>query len=811
MVIVRRYFLHTILLLLLCAATATAQDATGVPDTTVQVSTSCHLSGRVIDEDQKPLPFVTVKVEGQMAGTMTTIDGKYSFDFQTADSVVIHYTLIGFEKKTKVLVRPQGKLTWNVTLRNSGTDMGEVVVSEVRRQMGSTQELSTKDLKRMPSTSGNAVEELVATQAGVATHNELSSQYNVRGGSFDENCVYVNGVEIYRPMLVSSGQQEGLSVINSDMVDRVQFSAGGFEAKYGDRMSSVLDITYKRPERHEGSVSASLLGASVYDGFRLGKVSFSQGFRYKTNRYLMGSLQTSGEYDPDFIDYQAYLSWRPTDKWTFDVIGYISRNNYRFKPKDRETNFGTMEDVKSFRVYFDGEEQDLFRTMFGALSLTRKLGSRSALTLGLSAFTTKERETYDIQGQYWLDDTNTSEQLGVGTYMEHARNLLTSRTIAARALYEFKPRGHDIRAGLLFKHETISENTREWEFRDSAGYSMPHYGDRLELIYNLKSVQDISSNRLEVYLQDTWRKELGIGVISLNYGARLSYWSWNKETLFSPRASIGFVPKKNDNLTFRVATGMYYQAPFYKELRDTTTADGATIVTLNRNIQSQRSFQIVAGGEYKFRVAGRPFKSTTEVYYKLQSRLNPYNVDNVKVVYYGRNEGSGYVVGADFKVYGEFVPGTDSWVSFSLMKASMTLHGKTIPQPTDHRWNVNFFFSDYFPGTERWKMTLKMAFAGGLPFGPPHSGLERMAFRAPAYRRADIGMSYRLLNNEDKHHRKPFLRSLRNVWLGLDCFNVFGLNNVASYLWVTDITNQQYAVPNYLTGRQINGRILVEF
>ena len=472
MVIVRRYFLHTILLLLLCAATATAQDATGVPDTTVQVSTSCHLSGRVIDEDQKPLPFVTVKVEGQMAGTMTTIDGKYSFDFQTADSVVVHYTLIGFEKKTKVLVRPQGKLTWNVTLRNSGTDMGEVVVSEVRRQMGSTQELSTKDLKRMPSTSGNAVEELVATQAGVATHNELSSQYNVRGGSFDENCVYVNGVEIYRPMLVSSGQQEGLSVINSDMVDRVQFSAGGFEAKYGDRMSSVLDITYKRPERHEGSVSASLLGASIYDGFRLGKVSFSQGFRYKTNRYLMGSLQTSGEYDPDFIDYQAYLSWRPTDKWTFDVIGYISRNNYRFKPKDRETNFGTMEDVKSFRVYFDGEEQDLFRTMFGALSLTRKLGSRSALTLGLSAFTTKERETYDIQGQYWLDDTNTSEQLGVGTYMEHARNLLTSRTIAARALYEFKPRGHDIRAGLLFKHETISENTREWEFRDSAGYSI---------------------------------------------------------------------------------------------------------------------------------------------------------------------------------------------------------------------------------------------------------------------------------------------------------------------------------------------------
>ena len=797
---------------LLCSAWSWAQEPVALPDTAQQAPLpSCSISGRVVDEEQKPLPFVAVKVEGQMAGAVTGFDGKYSFDFQTGDSIVLNYTLIGYEKKTKLLLRPQGKLTWNVTMRSTGTDMGEVVVSEVRRQMGSTQELTTKDLKRMPSTSGNAVEELVATQAGVATHNELSSQYNVRGGSFDENCVYVNGVEIYRPMLISSGQQEGLSVINSDMVERVQFSAGGFEAKYGDRMASVLDITYRRPERHEGSVSASLLGASVYDGFRVGKLSFSQGLRYKSNRYLMGSLQTSGEYDPTFIDYQAYLSWQPSTDWTIDAIGYISRNNYRFKPKDRETNFGTMEDVKSFRVYFDGEEQDLFRTMFGALSITRKLGARSSVTLGASAFTTKERETYDIQGQYWLDDTNTSEQLGVGTYMEHARNLLTSQTQTLRALYEFKPRGHYLQAGLHYKHERIRENSREWEFRDSAGYSMPHYGDRLELIYNLKSVQEISSNRLELFLQDTWRKEASLGIFSLNYGARLSYWSWNRETLFSPRASIGFVPAKNDNLTFRLATGMYYQAPFYKELRDTTTRDGATVVDLNKNIQSQRSFQVVLGGEYKFRVAGRPFKFTTELYYKLQSRLNPYNVDNVKVVYYGRNEASGYVVGADFTVYGEFVPGTDSWISFSLMKASMKLHGKTIPQPTDHRWNINFFFSDYFPGTDRWKMTLKMAFAGGLPFGPPHSGLERMVFRAPAYRRADIGMSYRLLNNEDGHRTRGLGQHLRNVWLGIDCFNVLGLNNVASYLWVTDITNQQYAVPNYLTGRQLNARFLIEF
>lgn len=772
---------------------------------------SCSIKGRVVDENGKGLPFVTVKVEGQMAGSMTSLDGDYAFDFQTADSVVLHYSLMGYEKKTKVLVRPRGKLTWNISLHPTGTDMSELVVKEVRRQLGSTQELSTRDLKRMPSTTGNAVEELVATQAGVSSHNELSSQYNVRGGSFDENCVYVNDVEVYRPLLVSSGQQEGLSVINSDMVERVQFSAGGFAAQYGDRMSSVLDITYKRPERHEASVGASLLGANIYDGFRVGKLSLSQGLRFKSNRYMLGSLQTTGEYDPSFLDYQAYLSWTPSSKWTFDVIGYISRNRYHFKPKDRETNFGTMEDVKSFRVYFDGDEQDLFRTMFGAFALTRKFGRSSALTFGASAFTTKERETYDIQGQYWLDDTNTSEQLGVGTYMEHARNLLTSRTQSLRLLYTLKPREHDFRAGLQWKHEYVRENTREWEFRDSAGYSMPHSGDRLPLIYNLKSKQTISSNRLELFAQDTWRHEASLGVFSLNYGVRLSHWSWNDETLFSPRASLGFIPSSNDALTFRLATGLYYQAPFYKELRDTVSADGATIVQLNSDIKSQRSFQVVAAAEYKFRVADRPFKFTTEAYYKAQSRLNPYNVDNVKVVYYGRNEGSGYVAGVDFKVYGEFVPGTDSWISFSLMKAAMQLHGKTIPQPTDQRWNLNFFFSDYFPGTDRWKMTLKMAFAHGLPFGPPHSGLERHAFRAPAYRRVDIGMSYRLLRPQEEGQRRGWGRYMRDAWLGLDCFNLLGISNVASYLWITDISRQQYAVPNYLTGRLINARLLIEF
>lgn len=786
--------------LILCPYLALGQE--------MQDTTQVHLKGKVVDDEQSPVSFATVRVEGQPIGTTTDLNGQYKLSFHTADSVVILYSMMGYEKRRRVLKKPVGNMTLNIVMQQSGKDMSEVTVAETRRQLGQTQELNTKDLKRMPSTTGNAVEELVATQAGVSTHNELSSQYNVRGGSFDENCVYINGVEVYRPLLISSGQQEGLSVINSDMVEKVNFSAGGFEAKYGDKMSSVLDITYARPEKAESTVAASLLGTNVYAGYGNKKFSLSNGVRYKTNQYMLGSLETNGEYKPRFLDYQAYMSWRPNTNWAVDVIGYINKNNYDFTPKDRETNFGTLEDVKSFKVYFDGQEKDLFRTLFGTMKVSRKIKEASTISLAASAFSTREKETYDIQGQYWLNETNGEAQLGVGTYMEHARNYLNSSTQTLKLAYEYAKRKHKLQTGLSWKHESITENAREWEYRDSSGYSVPHTGQDLQVIYNLKSVNEINSNSMELFAQDTYRTESRVGILSANYGARLSYWNWNNEWLFSPRVSLGYVPAANDNFTFRLATGLYYQRPFYKELRDTVTTNGNTEVELNKGIKSQRSYQIVAGMEYKFKMAQRPFKFTTEVYYKLQSNLNPYNVDNVKIVYYGNNCADGYVAGADFKLYGEFVPGTDSWISVGLMKAQMTLNGKHIPQPTDQRWNFNFFFSDFFPGSTRWKMNLKACFADGLPFGPPHTGLERNAFRAPAYKRVDIGMNYRLLNNEDHHMRHNVVK---NIWLGLDCFNIFGLANVSSYYWVTDVSNHQYAVPNYLTGRMINGRFLVEF
>ena len=787
------------------------------------------LKGLVTDDEGSPLELATVSCLDQGKVTMTNLKGEYSMTLQTADSVVVRFSMIGYRPRTRTLYKPQGTQTLRILLRAS-EELGEVVVTEKKRQTDQMEQLDLTDLKAMPSATGNAVEELIQQQAGVSTHNELSSQYNVRGGSFDENSVYINNVEVYRPLLIRSGQQEGLSVINPDMVESVRFSSGGFPAKYGDKMSSALDITYKRPKKLEATAMGSLLGGSAYLGYATkpdavthkSKFTMSHGLRYKTNRYLLGSLETTGEYRPNQLDYQAYITYDPNRRWTIDILGNISENHYNFRPKDRETSFGTMEDAKSFKVYFDGQEKDIFRTLFGTASLTRHITDSAHIKLLWSAFHTKEQERYDIQGQYWLDDTQSAEQLGVGTYAEHARNYLTANVQSLKLIFERRLRRHDIEAGVTYKWEHIKEQSREYEMRDSSGYSVPHNGQRLDLIYTLSSRQDMKSNRIEGYVQDTYRwstsrkakddedanESDGVGetFFTFNYGVRFSNWSYNKETIVSPRASLAIVPGANRDITYRFATGLYYQAPFFKELRDTTTVGGITVVTLNRNIKSQRSLQFIAAFDYRFKMLGqRPFKFTAEAYYKALSNLVPYNVQNVKITYYGQNLCSGYAAGLDLKLYGEFVPGTDSWLSFSLMRTQQKMDGQWIPMPTDQRYALNLHFTDYFPGTERWKMTLRLAYADGLPFGAPHRGIGKQSFRAPAYKRADIGMSYLAYKGN-----KTSAFGIKNVWLGLDCLNLFGISNVNSYYWVTDVTNRQWAVPNYLTGRQINGKVIVE-
>lgn len=770
------------------------------------------IRGKVTDDKQLPIEIANIKVEGQAAGTITDLQGRYIFTCESSDSLVVAYSMIGYQTRKKTFRNPMDTITVDVVLPAMDYTLEGVEVVDKQRQMGSTQQIKAPDQMRLlPDASGNGVESIISTQAGVSSHNELSSQYNVRGGNFDENSVYVNGVEIYRPLLVRAGQQEGLSFLNPDMVGSIAFSTGGYEAKYGDKMSSVLDITYRKPMEFESTVSASMLGGSVYVGYGNRKISLSNSIRYKTNKHLLGTMDTKGEYEPRFIDYQTYMEWRPTQKLSISFIGNISQNKYNFTPTDRNTTFGTLEQAKEFKVYFDGWEKDLFNTLFGSLSVNYTINEYNKIWLQTSAFSTNEEETYDIAGEYWIDDINAEENMSVGRYMEHARNYLEAdvQTASLNGVHFLK--SHDLRWGVEWKKEKVSDNQREWEMRDSAGYNIPHTGNNIKPIYSLRSKVSASSNHIKAYVQDTYKFTSSLGVISINAGLRVSYWDWNKETLFSPRASIGLIPEFNDNMTLRFATGVYYQVPFFKEMRDTVNNNGIASVVLNKNIKSQRSIHFVLGCDYQFKLFERPFKFTAEAYYKKLDNIIPYNVDNVRIVYYGENCAEGYATGLDMKLFGEFVPGTDSWVTLSIMDTKEKINGgDAIPRPTSQKYNASLYFTDFFPGTDKWKMSLRGVFADGLPFGPPHTGREKHSFRAPAYKRVDIGMSYRLLDNSHGYIRTGISQYIKNIWLGIDAFNLLDINNVNSYYWVADIYNNTYAVPNYLTGRQINARILIE-
>jgi hypothetical protein len=773
------------------------------------------VGGVIRDENGEAVELATVRIEGTAIGTVSDLKGRYSLKFNSRDSVTLVYSMIGHYTRKRTLISPKGNISMNITLPTAGYELGEVTVSEKRRQTGTMQNLDTKSSRLMPDASGGSIEAMLTSQAGVSSNNELSTQYNVRGGSYDENMVYVNGVEVYRPLLISSGQQEGLSFVNPDMTANVGFSTGGFNAEYGDKMSSVLDITYRKPEHLEGKASVSLLGASAYVGSGSKRWSWINGLRYKSNRYLLGTLDTKGEYNPRFIDYQTCFNLKLSDKWLLEVMGNISENKYSFTPEDRTTKYGTLASVKEFKVYFDGTERDLFRTLFGSGSLTYAINKDNKLTLRVSTFKTKERETYDIAGEYWLselDDSSTDDEstIGVGSYMEHARNYL-SATVGCYSISGVHTIERQIiKWGAELKSESITGRMREWELRDSAGYVLPRQDESPSAIYMLTSDDHINSTRISAYAQDCYKFISKTGLLTLTAGIRGSYWSFNKEFIFSPRASLSLIPSFDDNFTFRVATGVYYQAPFYKEMRNTAIADGNTYVELNRNIKSQRSIHAVIGGDYNFKVAGRPMKFTAEAYYKALSDLVPYNVDNLRVNYYGENVSKGYATGLDMKLFGEFVPGTDSWLTLSLMKTEEKIDGKWIARPTDQRYNLSLYFTDYFPGSRKWTLNLHGTLAGGLPFGAPHMSRANATFRTPPYKRIDIGMSRVIIDNTEKREAGGG-GYIKSMWIGVDVFNLLNISNVNSYYWVTDVYGGQYAVPNYLTARRINVRLTVDF
>ena len=781
------------------------------------------IHGKITDEKNSAMEFVTVGISGTAIGTMSKADGSYYFSAPYNDTISVTFTCIGYNKVERKLIDPDGDVTLNVAMQPTATVLQEVEITDFKKQTDQMQTISGEAAKLMPNVSGNGVEGMLATMAGVSSSNEMSSQYSVRGGTFDENSVYINGVEVYRPQLIASGQQEGLSIINSDLVKSIGFSTGGFSAEYADKMSSVLDIEYREPESLEGALSLSLMGGSLSFGQHAGKFSQLHGIRYKRNSSLLGSMETKGEYDPRFFDYQTNLIYRPANKWKVSFLGNVAINDYKFVPESRTTNFGTSTDAKQFKVFFDGQEKDKFETWLGALTVDYVHSKSTGLSLVTSGYITNELVAYDILGEYWLDQAGTTGdgsegsavggELGVGRYHEHARNRLKMSVISVGVKGYQGIGNHNITYGANLNFEKVDERSREYELRDSAGYTQPHNANYIQMVYNLTSVHWFSSKRASAYVQDTYKLPLKSGLLTINGGIRASYWGFNKEFIISPRANVSFVPENNPSWTMRFATGLYYQSPFYKEYRQPITDDyGNTKIILNRDIKSQQSLHFILGTDYTFRAYGRPFKLSGEMYYKKLNDLIPYEINNLKVVYTGLNETSGYTAGLDMKLFGQFVPGSDSWVSFSLMKTSENLNGVNVPRPTDRRYSFALYFTDYFPKIPRLKFSLKGIFSDGLPTTAPHTTRDQGYFRAPAYKRMDIGLSYALLPElGEGETRSGIFRHLKSAWLGLDVFNLLDISNVSGYYWVTDVNRIQYAVPNYLTQRQLNVRLTVNF
>ena len=783
------------------------------------------LHGRVTDEQGQLMDVVHVRLLRGSIGTLTNFKGEYELRVADSDTLRVIFTSLGYKRVERVVntravtanQEGQRRLQLNVQMQSNQAVLRDVEVTAQRQTTpGNMEHLQVDDVRNMRSTSGNAVEDMIGTMAGVTMNNELSSQYNVRGGSFDENLVYVNGIEIYRPQLIASGQQEGLSFINPSMVGSVDFSTGGFSSEYGDKMSSVLDITYRRPESFDADATLSLTGANASLGQRVGSFTQLHGLRYKRNASLLNSLDTQGEYDPIFFDYQTYLTWQwgAGKQWELSFLGNVAVNDYRFTPASRETSFGTTEVQHHFKVYFDGHEKDQFDTYFGALTLGYSGLRNTRFEWMASGFMTDEEVTYDISGEYWMDQAGSTGQsgLGVGRYMQHARNYLQASVVALTFRGSTQLGHNRLTYGITAQEEKISDKIAEWERRDSVSYSLPRDPDKLRVIENLHSAYKGTTTRVSYFVQDTYGWDALGGRFLLQAGFRASYWTFNDEYLFSPRASLRFTYGEQRNRQVRLSTGLYYQSPFYKEYRlSYKDQDGNMMVLMNPDIKSQRSQQIILGWDNTFRAYDRPFKFTAEAYYKDISNYIPYTVDNVQIRYAGENRGSARAMGIDAKIFGQFVDGTDSWLSLSLMRSRETYDGLTTPRPTEQRYGVSLFFSDYYPGHPDWRVFLRGVFNDGLPFYSPEGGRQSGIFRTAAYKRVDLGATH--VWTAQKYHfmTRRAWRHVREMTLGIDFFNLLDVDNTNSYYWVTVIGgdgstagNPTYAVPNYLTGRMIN-------
>ena len=815
---------------------------------------SMRVYGYVTDSDNRGIELVNVTAQGEqgiLQGSTTNKNGYYSLSLEGTDSLELVFSMVGYVTTRQRLVGHQDVVNINVSLPTDEQWIEEVEVRGIKRTSGTMDEIDAGTAHLVPDATGGSIESILITFAGVNQNNELSSQYNVRGGNFDENEVYVNGIAVHRPLLIRSGQQEGLSFVNPEMVSNVQFSAGGYSAQYGDKMSSVLDITYKRPDRFEGSVSASLLGASAYIGH--GDSTFAQmhGIRYKTSSYLLGAMPTTGNYQPNFVDYQTYMTWRVGSReseaergaWKMSFMGNVSLNDYRFKPDSLSESFGSYTNAKHLDIWYEGQEKDRFLTAFAALSATgewqKAKNERVQIGFDLSGFYTNERETFDITGEYVLNDKPAGEEesgtadesgtdngseigsfsnvnaLGTGVYHEHARNSLAAAVVTVAHRGEWQRGPNTLRWGVSGQGEFINDYISEWQWRDSAGYSLPNIDGPLGLFYSMRGSSTMRSARLQAYIENSYRWNTEACRILLTVGGRLQWWSYTNEVLPSPRASVEFIPGWKRDFSFRLATGLYYQSPFYKELRDTVTVDGVTRIRLNDRLRAQRSVHAVAGFDYYFRAWGRPFKFTTELYYKYMDRLVSYTVDNVRVRYSGKNDATGYAAGVDLKLYGELVPGADSWISFSAMSTRQKNidHPEWgwLPSPQEQRYSFSMLFQDYFPRLPQLVFHLKFIWNDGLPFSSPRNILTMKDFRTPPYRRIDVGATYAFNAKTAKFMRAESAKHVKEWSLQFEVFNLVGWKNVNSYFWVSDANGFQWASPNYLTGRMFNFKVRVDF
>ena len=794
------------------------------------------ISGLITDEENNILSAVNISVLGKSIGVISEDDGLYSLTIPANRSVVIGYSFIGYHiEKIRIPMLKKGQTyTLNIQLQSSSTLLDDVIVTDQKSRKKSFSRIKPKHVSVLPGNSGG-IEAILKTLPGVSSANELSSQYSVRGGNFDENLVYVNGIEVYRPFLVRSGQQEGLSFVNTDMVGSIQFSAGGFEAKYGDKMSSVLDITYKRPRETAASLQLSMLGGSghIEGTNKNGRLSYLIGARHKTSKYLFNAMDTKADYIPKFSDLQAFINYELNTDWQISFLGNISKNEYTMIPENRDTDFGTINEALKLRIYFEGQEVDKYETYFGALSTTYQPSTELNLQFTTSAFQTFEQENFDILGEYWLyqlENNLGSDEFGdvafdrgVGKYINHARNSLNARVLNFSHKGNYNKEAIKVDWGFRMQKEEIEDKISEWNLIDSAFFNFPHPADSIgnptsnpnqQIVMSelLKTQINLSSYRNSGYMQVS----KDIGNLTINAGTRGSYWTYNEELLMSPRASLAYAPIWEKDVVFRAASGIYYQSPFYKELR---TPEG----TLNSNIKAQKSTHYLLAADYLFYKWGRPFKWITEVYYKDLENLIPYKVDNVRIQYLANDLSNGYATGIDIKVNGEFVPGVESWASLSVMKTAEDIVGDTkidangntveagyIPRPTDQRVNFSMFFQDYIPGKPKYKMHLNLIYGTGLPFGPPNGEKYQDVLRIPNYRRVDIGFSA-VLKAADKKSKLKWLNTFNSIWVSAEVFNLLDINNTVSYLWVADVSGREYAVPNYLTARQLNAKLIFTF